>query len=555
MQRTLQLLILFFLLLASCSPTSAGDGPEDKPKPDPTPAPNPGATVFAIIGDYGEYDQDSGDADEDVQAIATLMESWGTDFVLTLGDNEYNHNGASVRDFELSVGQHFQDYLDKNAFFPVPGDHDYGDNCPDEADLSSYLEFFNLPTGPEDETYYDFERGSVHFFALDSLVDCHRDGGAKLARQKAWLEQTAKASDAVFKIAYFHNPPYSSGERHGSSAYMQWPFKDWGISLVMSGDDHIYERIEKDGVVYIVNGLGGVEQHPAPSVQVEGSQKLYRDAFGAMRVDMTDTTLTLFFIDVNGETVDRFTLTAAAEPSSDWYKPAVNSTWQWQLQGTLNTSYDVDIYDIDLFDTDSSLITQLQNEGRKVICYFSAGSYEAWRPDAGEFATSDLGNTLDGFEDERWLDIRSENVRTIMKTRLELANQKGCDGVEPDNVDGYQNNPGFPLNAADQLSFNRFLAAEAHTLGLAIGLKNDLDQIPELVELFDFSVNEQCHEYNECEALKPFIDADKPVFNAEYKAAYRTNPAAICPASKALGLQTLILPLDLDDSFRISCSE
>ncbi|AJQ96182.1 endo alpha-1,4 polygalactosaminidase [Gynuella sunshinyii] len=242
--------------------------------------------------------------------------------------------------------------------------------------------------------------------------------------------------------------------------------------------------------------------------------------------------------------------------NQSWYQPTVGVKWQWQLQQTLNTSYNVDIYDIDLFDTSKETIATLQSTGKKVICYFSAGSYEEWRDDANQFNAADKGAKLDDWEGERWLDIRSSNVRTIMTKRLDLAKIKGCDGVEPDNMDGYQNNPGFNLTANDQLDYNRFIATEAHQRNLSVGLKNDLDQVAQLVSHFDFSVNEQCFEYDECDLLKPFIDAGKPVLNAEYNSKYRNNTTTrndLCTQSVNMQFSTLILPLALDDSYRDSC--
>jgi hypothetical protein len=233
------------------------------------------------------------------------------------------------------------------------------------------------------------------------------------------------------------------------------------------------------------------------------------------------------------------------------------TSWQWQLLGEINNSYDVDLYDIDLFDTNTSTIKKLKDDGKKVICYFSAGSYEDWRDDKDRFKVSSIGKKLDDWEGEKWLDIRDKGVRDIMLYRLDLAKEKGCDGVEPDNVDGYQNDTGFDLSYKDQIDFNKFLALNAKERALSIGLKNDLDQIDDLVVFFDFTVNEQCNKYNECNKLKPFIDANKPVFNAEYDDDYVTNKNGardkMCKESKKLGLKTLILPLDLDDSFRYSC--
>lgn len=239
--------------------------------------------------------------------------------------------------------------------------------------------------------------------------------------------------------------------------------------------------------------------------------------------------------------------------TGDWYRPAPLVTWQWQLTGTVNTTYDVEIYDIDLFDSSETLIQQLQAAGKKVICYFSAGSYEEWRSDADQFAANDLGKPLDDWAGERWLDIRSANVRSIMGKRLDLAVQKGCDGVEPDNVDGYTNDPGFDLTAADQLEFNRFIANAAHSRKLSVALKNDLDQIEELVDYFDFAVNEQCFEYSECGALTPFISKGKAVLSVEYKQSYIDDPKTLCADANDRQFSTLLLPLNLDDAFRVSC--
>jgi hypothetical protein len=249
---------------------------------------------------------------------------------------------------------------------------------------------------------------------------------------------------------------------------------------------------------------------------------------------------------------------SAPLPTPAPWKPALTDTWQWQLTGSVNTSYAATIYDIDLFDSSIATIGALHGAGKKVICYFSAGSAESWRTDFGNFATTDMGSALDGWTGERWLDTGSANVRAIMRQRLDLAQSKGCDGVEPDNVDGYSNKTDFALTEATQLNYNRFLATEAHRRGLVIALKNDVDQLAELVDDFDFAVNEQCHQYDECGAYKVFIAAGKPVFNAEYAKIYRTAGSdrdALCVASKKLGLKTLVLGLELNDAFRFSCDE
>jgi len=248
--------------------------------------------------------------------------------------------------------------------------------------------------------------------------------------------------------------------------------------------------------------------------------------------------------------------TSTSTSTSHWV-PRATDTWQWQLHGELNTSYAVDVYDVDLVEAPQATIDMLHAQGRRVVCYFSAGSSEDWRPDFNRFKPADIGEPLDDWPGERWLDVRSENVKAIMRDRLDLARAKRCDGVEPDNVDGYFNENGFTFSADDQLAYNRFLAQEAHVRGLAIGLKNDLDQVDALAPNFDFAVNEQCFENEECSAYANFSAKGKAVFNAEYAESYQTNTEGerdkICALARAANLRTLVLPESLDGSFRYSC--
>jgi hypothetical protein len=232
-----------------------------------------------------------------------------------------------------------------------------------------------------------------------------------------------------------------------------------------------------------------------------------------------------------------------------WH-PAPGTSWQWQLSGTIDTSVDVTMYDIDLFDTPRATIDALRAAGRVVICYFSAGSLEDWRPDAGDFPRAAVGLPLDGWDGEWWIDVRSAAIRQIMRARLDLAVDKGCDGVEPDNVDGYANDSGFDLRPADQIDYNRHLAAEAHARGLSIGLKNDLDQVPELVGDFDWALNEECFAYDECDTLLPFLRTGKAVFQVEYGGAQLAQQ--VCPRANALDFDSLIKKLELD-AWRIAC--
>jgi len=196
--------------------------------------------------------------------------------------------------------------------------------------------------------------------------------------------------------------------------------------------------------------------------------------------------------------------------------PAVGTSWQIVLQNPLKMSSskmtpDVSVYDIDLFTNSQATISALKAQKKFVICYFSAGSYEPYRPDSSQFLPGDKGSVLEGWEDEKWLNIKSANVRTIMSKRIKLAASKGCDAVDPDNVDGYSNKNGLGLTKDDQINYIKFLAQEASASGLRIGLKNAGDLISSVLGVVHFAVNEQCAQYNECSLWNQFIRAGKPV--------------------------------------------
>lgn len=240
---------------------------------------------------------------------------------------------------------------------------------------------------------------------------------------------------------------------------------------------------------------------------------------------------------------------AKATAAGNWWHPRPGTTWQIQYTGDLDTSLKVDAYNIDLFDIKESTIKDLHGRGIKVICYFSAGSYEDWRPDARQFPKSVLGSNMTGWKGEKWLDIRKlDLLRPIMKARIDLAAQKGCDAVDPDNVEGFENKSGFPLKYGDQIAYNKMIADLAHKAGLAVSLKNDLSQVDDLVDYFDFQVNEECFEYDSCQDLIPFIEQNKPVFNIEYKVPTKS----FCAQANKMNFDSLRKKLELD-AWREAC--
>ena len=241
------------------------------------------------------------------------------------------------------------------------------------------------------------------------------------------------------------------------------------------------------------------------------------------------------------KTLDAVVVAPPPPPTSGSTALPAGTSWYWQLQGAINMTVQAKVYDIDLFDVEQSTFTALKLQGHQVICYFSAGTYENWRSDASQFPTASLGNGL-GWPGEKWLDVRNTTVRQIMVARMDLAKSKGCDGLEPDNVDGYANNSGFNLTQQDQVNYLTFLADQAHARGMTIALKNATDLVGSLVSKFDFAVVEECFKYNECEAYSPFIAQNKAVLNAEYS----SFSTAICTKAKSLGFSTVFFNLDLD---------
>ncbi|KAJ5922451.1 hypothetical protein N7516_010154 [Penicillium verrucosum] len=242
------------------------------------------------------------------------------------------------------------------------------------------------------------------------------------------------------------------------------------------------------------------------------------------------------------------------------WQPAVGSKWQIILKSEdgapISTSVDAPIYDIDLFDNNKTVISDLQKMGRKVICYFSAGSFEDWRKDAGDFHPADKGENLDGWPGEKWLNLTSPNVRKIMQARLDVAVEKGCDGVDPDNIDGYDNENGLDLTKAQAINYVNWLASQSHSRGLSVGLKNGADIIDSVIDNMQWCVNEQCAEYEECDTYASFIEADKPVFHIEYPKGGSTNnnksvtssqAKSACTANSSGNFSTVIKNMDLDN--------
>lgn len=299
------------------------------------PVPEIAATLqpitFAVVGDFGldvwkpktnppDPTKPEARRNPNQAAVADLVAGWKPDFVVTVGDNNYPKGEA--RTIDENIGKYYQAFIGnyagkygpgspENRFFPVLGNHDWdapGVRC------QPYLDYFTLPGN---ERYYDFVWGPVHFIMLDT--DGREPDGARVgSKQYDWYLERMKASTSPFQVVVAHHPPFSSGD-HGDIRGADWNFHEHGVEILLCGHDHNYERIERDGMTYIVNGAGGGSLRRSRNRQRDDSKVFHFTKHGAQRVGVKpvegkpDTwELTSRFIDIGGTEIDSFTIQATA---------------------------------------------------------------------------------------------------------------------------------------------------------------------------------------------------------------------------------------------------
>jgi hypothetical protein len=225
-----------------------------------------------------------------------------------------------------------------------------------------------------------------------------------------------------------------------------------------------------------------------------------------------------------------------------WWKPQEHLTWYWQLQGTVNNNEPVEAYDIDGFENTATEVAALHAQGKHVICYIDVGTDEEWRSDASEFPASVIGKS-NGWPGEKYLNIADTSViEPIMTKRFEMCKEKGFDAVEPDNMEDYaEKNTGFTITAAEQLTYDEWIANEVHSLGMAVLQKNDGEQTSSLKPYFDGAITEECNIWGECGDFTPYLAEGKPVLNAEYGSS-----SAFCAADNKAGIMGVRYDLELD---------
>jgi tartrate-resistant acid phosphatase type 5 len=267
---------------------------------------------FAVLGDFGVDDANEA-------AVARLIKAWAPDFIVSTGDNNYPNGERDTID--RNIGKYYGDFIGgytgqfgkgsaSNRFWPCLGNHDWYSM----EGAQPYLDYF--PALPGKRRYYDVVIGPLHFYSIDS--DRHEPDGTDVGSTQAqWLRGALAQSTSCWDIVFFHHPGIGSGPPEFIEPEMQWPFKQWGAELVLTGHQHQYERMSLDGLLYVVDGLGGaLNRFEFPGMQ-PGSQRRYNADFGALFVEVYPERLRFEFQNTQGQVIDRFELPAACSAQPD----------------------------------------------------------------------------------------------------------------------------------------------------------------------------------------------------------------------------------------------
>lgn len=219
----------------------------------------------------------------------------------------------------------------------------------------------------------------------------------------------------------------------------------------------------------------------------------------------------------------------------------------------VNYGTPVQVFNLDGFDTPAAEVAKLRERGVYPVCYINIGARENWRPDHGDFPAKVVGKAYEGWEGEDWLDIRRiDLIGPIMAKRLDMCKAKGFLGIDPDNLDSFQQDTGFEISKTEQLRYLGWIATEAHKRGLAIGLKNIPEFVPLLADSYDWALTESCFVQGWCDEMLPFIERRKPVYVVEYTDEDVKFPA-LCAYAGQHGFTALLKNRELDGKFRKDC--
>ena len=275
---------------------------------------------FAVIGDYGVNNQTAG-------RVAAMVRAWQPDFIVTVGDNSYGKTTISRDAFQEDVVKYYGEYIlaphedpegDNTRFFPSLGNHDYKSDGSGVAlgRVEDYNHTFAVPAGPGGHNYYQFARGPVRFFALDSNQNPAWTGWKHDSPQAKWWRAAISTAREPWKVVFFHHSPYHSSQPHAEDTRMRaWRFETSGVTAVLAGHAHVYERVMVGNVPFITNGLGGARIHTFGPQPVAGSEIRYpfpstatekKGLYGALFVEASNTAITFEFWNLKGQKIDHW---------------------------------------------------------------------------------------------------------------------------------------------------------------------------------------------------------------------------------------------------------
>lgn len=244
-----------------------------------------GSVRFAVIGDTG-----SGSAKQH-EVGDMMIKSHGLfpfEFVLMMGDNMYG--GEAPKDFEKKFSEPYKALLDKKVkFYASLGNHDQA--------LQVNFKDFNM----DGKEYYRFTKGNVAFYALNSNY--------MEKKQVKWLEDQLARETSEWKVCFFHHPPYSSAKKHGSDSQLREVlepiFIKYGVDVVLTGHDHVYERIKpQKGIYYFVSGAGGKLRTGDINERTGLSEKSYDRDMHFMLFEVAGDQMYFQAITRTGQTID-----------------------------------------------------------------------------------------------------------------------------------------------------------------------------------------------------------------------------------------------------------
>lgn len=218
--------------------------------------------------------------------------------------------------------------------------------------------------------------------------------------------------------------------------------------------------------------------------------------------------------------------------------PAEDARWLARLDGAVDIEKSADFFYLDPEQQPPEDLTALHAQSRRYLCYLSAGTVESFRDDAELFPARAVGNVVQSFPNERWLDVRDAEVRALMSERITALAAAGCDGITPASLTGYEADSGFDLTLQDALDYARFVAEAAHAADMSVGLTGPSALTLGLWQDFDFGLAIGCVSSSMCREYAALTAAKKPVLHVEL--GDESSAPDLCNSAQALGFQAII---------------